>query len=308
MGQNPPYGAVIDFYLPHPPTLPVSLVIRGPGGRIIRTFSNRPGTRHADRLPALHAGINRFVWDLRYAPVRHLSDCPGSGRCPGRVFMPPPHAPWVHVGPKGYRPIEIFDLRRTLSGPLAVPGTDTVELTVGNRHWTQPLLVRKDPYSAGNLADIRAQVSLSLKIRNRINETLSLITEIEWMRLTLAHLESRLKVLGNHPGTLRKAHTLGRALLADEGHLFDVYLTGAREDAFQHPVRILGRLAVLLKAVEHSADYPPTDSDVAVYRLLAHEIKQARERLHVIVETQVAPFNRRLASQGLSGVIVVHRS
>ncbi len=307
-GRNPPYGAVIDFYLPHQPALPVSLVIRGPGGHLIRTFSNRPGTRRADRLPALHAGINRFVWNLRYAPVRHLSDCPGSGPCPGRVFMPPPHAPWVHVGPKGYRPIEIFDLRRTLNGPLAVPGADTVEFSVGSRHWTQPLLVRKDPYSAGNLADIRAQVALALKIRNRINETLSLITEIEWMRVTLAHIEARLKVLGDHPGTLGKARALGRALLADEGHLFDVYLTGAREDAFQHPVQILGRLCVLLKAVEHSADYPPTDSDVAVYRLLAHQLAQARQRLRAIVTGQVAPFNHRLVTQGLGGVIVVHRS
>ena len=308
MGQNPPYGAVIDFYLPSRPASPVSLVIRGPSGQIIRTFSNRPGTRHADRLPALHPGINRFVWDLRYAPVRHLSYCPGSGRCPGWVFLPPPHAPWVHLGPKGYRPIEIFDLRRTLSGPLAVPGADTVELMIGNRHWTQPLLVRKDPYSAGNLADIRAQVALALQIRNRIDEDLSLITEIEWMRLTLAHLEARLKVLGDHPVTLEDARRLGRALLADEGHLFDVYLTGAREDAFQHPVQILGRLAVLLKAVEHSADYPPTNSDVAVYRLLEGQLARARGRLQVIERTQVASFNRRLLAKGLGGVILVHRS
>lgn len=308
VGHNPPYGAVIDFYLPRPTTAPVRLVIRGPSGRTIRTFSTAPGTRRVDRLRKLHAGINRFVWDLRYAPVRHLSYCPGSGRCPGQLFMPPPHAPWVHVGPKGYRPIEIFDLRRTLSGPLATPGRDTVTLEVGTAHWTEPLLVKKDPYSAGNLKDIRAQVALALKIRNRMDETLSLITKIEWMRLTLSHIEARLRVLGDHPATLAMGEKLSRTLLADEGRLFDVYLTGAREDAFQHPVRILGRLAVLLRAVEHSSDYPPTDADRAVFRVLAGQLTRARARFHAILHHEVQAFNRRLIARGLSAIILVHHT
>lgn len=307
-GFNPPYGAVIDFYLPRLPSAPVRLVIRGPDGRVIRVFSNRPGTPKANRLPTLHTGINRFVWDLRYPPVHPLGYCPGSGRCPGRVFMPPPHAPWVHVGPHGSRPIEIFDLRRSVSGPLAVPGRDTVTLEIGRQRLSRPLLVLKDPYSAGTLDDIRSQVALALKIRHRIDETLALITEIEWMRLTLAHIDARLRALGGHPRMRAHARALGRTLLGIEGHLFDVYLTGAREDAFQHPVRILGRLCVLLRVVEHSSDYAPTSQDVAVYRDLDGELAAARNRLREVVQTEVAAFNRRLSQHGLSGLVVIRRT
>ncbi|MCL5798796.1 MAG: hypothetical protein M1574_01550, partial [Gammaproteobacteria bacterium] len=126
--------------------------------------------------------------------------------------------------------------------------------------------------------------------------------------LTLAHIDARLRALGGHPRMRAHARALGRTLLGIEGHLFDVYLTGAREDAFQHPVRILGRLCVLLRVVEHSSDYAPTSQDVAVYRDLDGELAAARNRLREVVQTEVAAFNRRLSQHGLSGLVVIRRT
>ena len=306
-GHNPPYGATIDFYLPHKPKRPVRLVIHSPGGKIIRVFSNAPGTARANRLPALSRGINRFVWDLRYAPVDGVSECAGSGSCTGKLRLPPPQAPWVTTGPKGYRHIVSWDLDLTHRGPLAVPGQDRVTLEIGTTRSSQPLWVRKDPYSSGSLADIRSQVTFSLAIESRINSTVHLINEIEWMRKTLAGIEARLVADGNHPATLARARHLGAVLLGVEGRLFDVYLTGAREDAFRHPMEIYGRLCALLKDVEDSADYPPTDSDRVVYRILEGDLRSVQARFAAVLHKEVAPFNRRLEGRGLAGVVPTGR-
>ncbi|MHB1544502.1 MAG: WD40/YVTN/BNR-like repeat-containing protein [Gammaproteobacteria bacterium] len=304
-GHNPPYGAVIDFYLPHPSQSPVRLIIRKAGGKIIRVFSSLPGTPRANRLPSLHRGINRFVWDLRYAPVHGVSECAGSGSCTGKLRLPPPQAHWVTPGPKGYRHIVSWDLDLTLRGPLAVPGRDAVTLEIGHRHWTRPLLVLKDPDSSGTLADIRAQVAFALKIRSKINATVHLIDEIEWMRKTTAGIETRLVADRDHPKTLSRARHLGEVLLGVEGQLVDVYLTGAREDAFRHPMQIYGRLSALLKDVEDSADYPPTDSDRAVFRILVRDLRSVEARFSTVQTRDVTPFNRKLESRGLLGVVPV---
>ncbi|EQD47789.1 glycosyl hydrolase, BNR repeat-containing protein, partial [mine drainage metagenome] len=307
-GHNPPYGAVIDFYLPKKPKVPVRLIIRSPGGKIIRVFLSQPKTPRANRLPSLHSGINRFVWDLRYAPVHGVSDCAGSGSCTGKLRLPPPQAPWVTPGPKGYRPIVSWDLDLTHRGPLAVPGRDTVTLEIGHSHWTRPLLVLKDPYSSGTLTDIRAQVAFSLQIRSQINATVHLINEIEWMRKTLAGIEARLQADRDHPATLSRARHLGGVLLGVEGQLFDVYLTGAREDAFRHPMQIYGRLCALLKDVEDSADYPPTDSDRVVFGILKRDLRAVEMRFATVEREAVAPFNQYLEKRGLAGVVPVGRT
>ena len=307
-GHNPPYGAIIDFYLPHIPKAPVRLVIRSRDGKVIRVFSSATGTSRADRLPGLHRGINRFVWDLRYAPVHGLSNCAGSGGCTGKLRLPPPQAPWVRTGSKGYRHIVSWDLDLAHRGPLAVPGRDRVTLEIGTRHWSQMLQVKKDPDSSGNLADIRAQVAFSLQIRSEINASVHMIDEIEWMRKTLSGIEARLVADGNHPVTLAQARHLGQVLLGVEGRLFDVYLTGAREDAFRHPMEIYGRLCALLKDVEDSADYPPTDQDRAVFRILRHDLQAVGIRFREVQQKEVAPFNRRLEGRGLAGVVPAGRA
>jgi photosystem II stability/assembly factor-like uncharacterized protein len=78
VGQNPPEGAVIDYWLGSAATGPVTLEIRDPSGAVIRRFSSADGAENlpADRYfaadwvkpqPLLSAGpgAHRWVWDLR---------------------------------------------------------------------------------------------------------------------------------------------------------------------------------------------------------------------------------------------------
>ncbi|MGH9434200.1 MAG: WD40/YVTN/BNR-like repeat-containing protein, partial [Terriglobia bacterium] len=88
-GQNPPGGAMIDYYLKSAagPKDDVKLEILDSQGKTVRSYSNKkqkeagsplanefPGfSRRGETLPA-KAGLNRFVWDLRYKgpdPVPH---------------------------------------------------------------------------------------------------------------------------------------------------------------------------------------------------------------------------------------------
>src|SRR5262249_8585216 len=70
-GQNPPNGAVIRFHLKDAPAegTPLNLDILDPAGKVVRRFSTHPkgkdGKEKPEQLNAA-AGLNQFVWDLRY--------------------------------------------------------------------------------------------------------------------------------------------------------------------------------------------------------------------------------------------------
>lgn len=78
LGENPPQGATIDYWLPNKPAGPVVLEIRNSSGGLIRRFSSadEPKSLAADRYfadgwakktPVLASapGAHRWIWDLR---------------------------------------------------------------------------------------------------------------------------------------------------------------------------------------------------------------------------------------------------
>src|SRR5207237_992014 len=81
-GENPPDGAVIDYYLGHPASGPVTLEIRDSNGQTVQKFSSAdpvPKIDPALNIPtywvrppqvlSVEPGMHRFVWDMHYAPV-----------------------------------------------------------------------------------------------------------------------------------------------------------------------------------------------------------------------------------------------
>jgi photosystem II stability/assembly factor-like uncharacterized protein len=115
-GQNPPAGAIIDFYLRDRPAGELSLTVHDASGAAVATLH-----------PAAAPGVNRVTWNLRYDD---LPPAPGEGESGGS--------------------------RRALPGPLVMPGTYTVRLTAGGRTYDEPVAVGDDPRVQVGEAERRA--------------------------------------------------------------------------------------------------------------------------------------------------------
>ena len=70
-----------------------------------------------------------------------------------------------------------------------------------------------------------------------------------------------------------------------ESHLFDVKLTGAREDAFRNPNKIYGRLAALgSDLTRFGADFKPTNQQIEVYKVLSKRLDEQQRSFNILMK------------------------
>ncbi|MGH9597015.1 MAG: VPS10 domain-containing protein, partial [Edaphobacter sp.] len=207
-GQNPPYGASIDYYLKNLSKEKVEVSIIGPNGQTIRTLeaTNKPG-------------LNRTWWDLRYKPTDAVE-----------LRTTPPEHPhiWEEKRFAGHdtRPVFYYGVGHSHSeddspsfmhsttgeptlGPLAKPGIYTVKLTVGSEQLTQKLIVLKDPNTGASDKDVAESSILAVKVYNDANTSVRLINQIEWTR---RQIEEMKKMLSSDAG---KHHLIDSASALD---------------------------------------------------------------------------------------------
>lgn len=143
-GQNPPEGAILNYYLNAQAKGSVTLEIAQQDGRVVRRYASDDSVapipeRSAAPVPiywyrkpqglSTTPGMHRFVWDVHYQP---LPEVPGGGTPGfGRGGLP------IQAIPHNTAPAP--------STPWVAPGTYTVTLTVDGSRLSQPIVVKQDP-------------------------------------------------------------------------------------------------------------------------------------------------------------------
>ena len=151
------------------------------------------------------------------------------------------------------------------------PGLYKVHFKAGDYEHTEMVEVLKDPHAEGSIESIRKQTAFALKLYEAINETVTMINESEAIRKELQDNIDEMK-----PKAKDAAQALLEELTAVADQLYDINLTGAREDSFRNPMKLYGRLSALASDVNGSGiDFPPTDQQVAVYEVLRERLDEA---------------------------------
>jgi hypothetical protein len=147
-------------------------------------------------------------------------------------------------------------------------------------------------------------------IRDEQDSVARMINRLEWVRAQLGALSAQLRgdsALARDSVARRlaaRADSLDRRAIAVEGGLFDVHLTGAREDAFRHPMQLWGRLAALQSDVsENSADFAPTSQQIAVNDLFRQRLAEASTRFGDLMGKDLPAFAAALRRTPLRDVI-----
>ena len=158
-GENPPDGAILDYWLGREAAGPVTLEILDPQRTVVRRyFERRPA-------PTGRAGAEDRV--VLGPAVRGSSrPSPGSTASSGTSATP------TRTAAEHEYPISAIprDTPRGPAGPLALPGPYTVRLTVDGTALEQPLKLRMDPRIATPPEGLAAQLALARADRGAARE------------------------------------------------------------------------------------------------------------------------------------------
>jgi hypothetical protein len=203
-GQNPPDGAIIDYYLKDNIPEEVTLDILDAKGNEVRHYSSNDTLYkipqvdiplywiRPQQILSSQAGAHRFIWDLHYDPLNLPPSFPIAAIYENTA--PSPTSPWV------------------------MPGKYSIKLSVAGQTFVQPITVTMDPRVKTSTADLKKQFDLSMlcydgrkAIANISNETVSLHQQIKNLiandagKLTdsLRQLDKRIIDFGNAKSKLK---------------------------------------------------------------------------------------------------------
>jgi photosystem II stability/assembly factor-like uncharacterized protein len=189
-GQNPPDGAIIDYYLKEKSNNAVTLEFFDASGKSVRKFSSddKPYELPDLNIPlywirpqeilSAGAGSHRFIWDLHYAPLNLPPTYPISAVY--KNTAPDATSPWV------------------------LAGNYTAKLTVNGKGYNQNFSVKMDPRVKTASLDLKTQHDLSLACyegRIKVQAALSEMTE---MRKRIKMTQEAMKQYDDKEAGLKK--------------------------------------------------------------------------------------------------------
>jgi photosystem II stability/assembly factor-like uncharacterized protein len=260
----------------------ITLEILDSSGKVIRKLPKKEESGDEDgeedffsrgggggSLPA-DAGLNRFVWDMRYEGATKVPKAPLWGG--------------------------------STDGPEALPGSYQIRLTVLGKSYTAPLEIKADPRLKISQEDLAKQFDLLLKIREKLTQTDDTIIQIRDFRDQINAINKRLK--GDPRGKV--IADAGKALDTKMTEVEEALIqTKAKsgQDVLNFPVRLNNHLAAL-SGVVGSADSAPTKQSYEVFDMLGKALDEQLTKWNAIVSTDVAAYNNLVKQQDVPALMV----
>jgi hypothetical protein len=255
-GMNPDDGVVVYYYLQDVPSGEVTLTFLD-GDNEIRSYSS--GSESAPR-PPVAAGLNRFVWNLRY--------------------------PGVDVKPTS-DDLQVWDHP---DGPMVVPGTYRVRLTVNGESQERGFEVQRDPRIETSADDLAAQRDLILQVRDLLTRNNETLNALDGLLAQVAVWEKRI----DNEAIRQAAKTVTEKLRELRPKLIDVNMKQSQ----LWPSGLHEKLNAMMNALDGS-DYAPPQQFRDVFAEHTAELDEITARLQEIDRTEVAALNQAIATAGL---------
>jgi photosystem II stability/assembly factor-like uncharacterized protein len=288
-GQNPPDGALIDYWLNSAASGVVTLeIVDASSGRVVRHFSSadKPEPVNAKefnvpmywvrpaRTLSAKAGMHRFLWDLTYpAPEVLTRDYPISAI---------------------YHDTPLYPL-----GATVLPGQYTLILTVNRKQYTQPLEIRMDPRVKTSPEDLRRQFELDQKIADALHKDYEALQQVRSLRAQLRSLAgqgpAKNAKLAAIAKTAAELEAKAAPIEGEEGDYGARFLSTPEGRSLS---RLNGGLNALVSALD-SADAAPTTQQSAMFGELEKALEEQLSAWAQLKSKDIPELNDKLKKAGL---------
>ncbi len=284
VGDNPPAGAIIDYYFKSPPKDEISLDILDASGKVVRHLSSKekkegeqppewPDRVERPKTIPANEGMNRFAWDLRYDdPVQ----------IPGAFY--------TGEGPKG---------------PLALPGDYQVKLAVGGKSQAAPLHLAIDPRTKGAEPALQKQFTLSMQVNDRISQLHQAVNEIRDLKSQIQTLHKRFGDDQRLKPALDAADQLDHKMSEVEQRLVQVNMKGS-EGNLAFPNMLNERFDTFSHTID-GGDAEPTKPQLDVFQMLSSQLEEQLKKWAQIKNEDVPKVADLIKQANLPALIITEK-
>jgi len=265
VGENPPNGAIVYYWLDDGISGPVSLAFYDEGGAAIASFRSDDDSLPAAKRPSVRPGLNRFVWDLKY---------------------PGPEAVDTSLAPARNKPLA--EPGDPPAGPAVVPGEYRVELSLGSETMAAEFSVVKDPRLSTTPEGYRRQLELVRELTASLGKLNATVNRIRRLKHRLSALAGGAEHDKN--GLAANAKAAAEQLTAVEAVLVDIHREAPR-DVLRNPAGLNDTLLALISQVSMS-DTAPTEPAAAVAKEIMARVDAEIGKLERLAATEVAAVSR----------------
>ncbi|MCY3707607.1 MAG: glycosyl hydrolase [Caldilineaceae bacterium] len=281
-GENPPHGAIVYYTLPDD-TEEVSLAFLDAAGNEIRSYGPKPAKEEMEKekeeVPSIqyiptNAGLNRFVWNMRYADAEQL---------PGDPFT-----------------------EKSVTGATAPPGTYQVRLTVDGESQTEQFELYIDPKLDRSQASMQAQFDLWQEVNAKLSETHQAVKRLRRTRervTAMAEMVAESEADGQAKSAVKeRADQIGEQLGEVEAQLVQPEAKVAF-DRLRLQTMLNAKLHNLISVIS-AADDAPTKQTYDVFGALCTQVDAQLDILESILGESVADFNAAVQAADVPPVVV----
>lgn len=294
-GQNPHNGIVFRYFLSEEAAeQKVSIDVLEADGTLIRSFPDtsndkkpavkkdepeNPELQNQDEgdepkdAPDSEAGMNQFVWNLRYPDAKDFD----------KMIL------WAG----------------SVRGPRAAPGEYQLRLNVGDQSATVPFSLLRDPRISSSDDDLRAQFDFLIEARDKLTETHEAVIRIRKVKKQLTGWKKRLAEMdeegeAQHEELIAAIKELTKQLTEIEEKLYQTK-NQSNQDPLNFPIRLNNKLAALASTVARG-DFRPTAQAVDVYNKLSEAIDQNLNDLDQLLGSQLPTINAQIQATQLPAI------
>jgi photosystem II stability/assembly factor-like uncharacterized protein len=262
-GENPPFGAIMYYFVAKKPSKPATLEIRDAQDKLVVMFTAKEDKDKDDDdegpesdikepkhlIPHETGEIIRFAWNLSY---------------PGAEFIPKARV----------------DSGDPTAGPLVPPGEYTAKLSVEGLSQSQKFTVKPDPRGP---ADLKGQHEFVMKVRDDFAKLVGTVQQLQAVRKQLRERNELVELVAKAEPLVKASHDLITKLNTLEEKLhnpkaqvtYDIF-------AAKGGAKLYSQYAFLFDVVK-DGDGPPTQGMRSVYAGLAAELEKLTGEFQGIV-------------------------
>ncbi|MGH7670595.1 MAG: WD40/YVTN/BNR-like repeat-containing protein, partial [Gemmatimonadaceae bacterium] len=285
---NPPPGALLYYSLGTQPTGDITMEVLDASGRVVRHMSSAPITPVEEaahppepsfwlatpRAMPTEVGLNRVDWDLRYDSPPAFSHSYGINANPGLTPASP-------------------------EGPLALPGTYTVRLTVNGQPYSQSLTVVNDPRSPATAVAVQAQHVLQMKAYDGAREAWDGYQQASVLKAAVEQASSNMTVGDAAHAFAAKLDTASGDLGGRGGR--GGFFRGRGAAGAPNFKGVNGSMLSTLDLLD-GGDMAPTPAMAAGYAANCRELRTAVANWRALTAKDLPAFNAQLTKAGMTAI------